>query len=132
MWLPSKSPSIQIHSNPELCFEEYKAHDACVALLQKLGFTAKAHAYDISTSFEAEYGSGGRVVVFNAEYDALPGIGHACGHNLIATASFAAFIATAEQLKVSGLPGRVRLLPRGWLLGTLPRRFRRLQVHRQP
>lgn len=64
----------------------------------------------MSTSFEAEYGSGGRVVVFNAEYDALPEIGHACGHNLIATASIAAFLGAAAALKSSSAPGRVRIL----------------------
>jgi amidohydrolase len=58
----------------------------------------------------AEYGTGGRVVVFNAEYDALPGIGHACGHNLIATGSIAAFLAVAAALKENSIPGRVRLL----------------------
>lgn len=57
-----------------------------------------------------EYGSGGRVVTYNAEYDALPGIGHACGHNLIATASIASFLGLAAALKESGVPGRVRLL----------------------
>lgn len=68
------------------------------------------HAYGLPTSFQAEYGSGGRLVVFNAEYDALPEIGHACGHNLILTGSFAGFIAAAAALKHSGKPGRVRLL----------------------
>lgn len=43
-------------------------------------------------------GQGGRVIAFNAEYDALPGIGHACGHNLIATSSIAAFLATCEAM----------------------------------
>ena len=59
---------------------------------------------------EAEYGTAGRIVVFNAEYDALPGIGHACGHNLIATSSIASFIATAEAIRDNGIKGRVRLL----------------------
>lgn len=58
----------------------------------------------------AEFGSGGRVIAFNAEYDALPGIGHACGHNLIAMMSIASFIGVAEMLKTSGKPGRVRLI----------------------
>jgi amidohydrolase len=57
----------------------------------------------LETAFEIEYTHGdaakGRVLVFNAEIDALPGIGHACGHNLIATSSIAAFIATCESLK---------------------------------
>ena len=55
----------------------------------------------MNTALEVSYthGKGGRVVAFNAEYDALPGIGHACGHNLIATSSIASFIATAESMK---------------------------------
>lgn len=57
------------------------------------------HAYGLETSFKVEFGSGGRLVVFNAEYDAIPGLKHACGHNLIATGSIAAFIMTCEHLK---------------------------------
>lgn len=91
-------------------FEEYHAHDNICNLLESLGYRVTRHAYGIETSFEAESGRGGRLIVFNAEYDALPGLGHACGHNLIATGSIAAFIATAEALKHSGLAGRVRLL----------------------
>lgn len=100
----------KIHDNPELRYEEYQAHDNICNLLERLGYQVTRHAYGLATSFEASYGSGGRVIVFNAEYDALPGIGHACGHNLIATSSIAAFIATAEALKNSNAPGRVRLL----------------------
>ena len=47
---------------------------------------------------------------FNAEYDALPDIGHACGHNLIATASLTAFLALSFALKAYGIPGRTQLL----------------------
>ena len=68
------------------------------------------HAYGLDTSFEALSGSGGRLVNFNAEYDALPGIGHACGHNLIATSSIAAFLALSFALKKYGIPGRTQLL----------------------
>lgn len=68
------------------------------------------HAYSLETAFEVEYGSGGKLVVFNAEYDALPRLGHACGHNLIAASSIAAFLATAKALQDSGIQGRVRLL----------------------
>src|SRR3569833_1602486 len=93
-----------------LVFEEYKAHDGFVSLLGKLGFEVMLRAYGVETSFSAEYGSGGRLVVFNAEYDALPGVGHACGHNLIASAGLAAFLGVAAALKESGRPGRVRLL----------------------
>lgn len=75
-----------------------------------MGFEVTPHAYGVETAFSADYGSGGRLVVFNAEYDALPGIGHACGHNLIASASFAGFLGVVAALKKSGAPGRVRLL----------------------
>ena len=91
-------------------FEEYKAHDNLVALLRSYGFKVTPHAYGIDTSFTAEVGTGGRVVTFNAEYDALAGIGHGCGHNLIATSSLAAFLGVAAALKETGIPGRVRLL----------------------
>ncbi|ETS79283.1 hypothetical protein PFICI_09136 [Pestalotiopsis fici W106-1] len=102
--------NLDIHSHPELCYQEHYAHDTIVKSLESLGFPTKPHAYDVPTSFEAEYGTGGRLVVFNAEYDALPGIGHACGHNLILTASVAGFLAAAAALKQSGKPGRVRIL----------------------
>ncbi|KAK5656875.1 hypothetical protein OQA88_4424 [Cercophora sp. LCS_1] len=104
----------EIHSNPELAYEEHKAHDTFLAALLKLqefhGARVRAHAYGLPTSFEAEFGTSGPLIIYNAEYDALPGIGHACGHNLIASASLAAFLGVAAALKASGLPGRVRLL----------------------
>lgn len=68
------------------------------------------HAYGLGTSFLAEFGSRGRVVGINAEYDALPDIGHACGHNLIAEAGIAAFLGLAAALKDSRVPGRVVLI----------------------
>lgn len=101
---------LQIHSEPELAYEEFKAHDNFVESLKSLGIDVTPHAYGVETAFVAEYGSGGRLVTFNAEYDALPGIGHACGHNLIASASFAGFLGVVAALKESGSPGRVRLL----------------------
>jgi metal-dependent amidase/aminoacylase/carboxypeptidase family protein len=70
----------------------------------------KRHAYGIETSFEAIHGKSGRTVNFNAEYDALPGLGHACGHNLIATASVTGFLALAHVLEKYGIDGRVQLL----------------------
>lgn len=65
------------------------------------GYEVRRKTYGLETSFEIEYkhGDGGKIVVFNAEYDALPGVGHACGHNLIATASISAFAATVETMK---------------------------------
>ncbi|RJE26097.1 amidohydrolase [Aspergillus sclerotialis] len=94
----------KIWSDPELAYEEHHAHENICALFDTLsshGYKVRRKTYTLDTSFEIEYshGSGGRVVAFNAEYDALPNIGHACGHNLIATSSIAAFIATCEALK---------------------------------
>lgn len=86
------------------------AHDNITSMLESLGFQVTKHAYGLSTAFVAEYGQGGRVVAFNAEYDALPGIGHACGHNLIAMMSIGAFLGLAEMLKRREIPGRVRLI----------------------
>ncbi|KAJ5698513.1 hypothetical protein N7462_000518 [Penicillium macrosclerotiorum] len=110
----------QIWSNPELAYKEYQAHDHICELFESLqsnGYQVRRKAYGLETALEIEYthGKGGRVIAFNAEYDALPGIGHACGHNLIATSSIAAFIATCEAMKVhaesTGTPGfTVRLL----------------------
>ncbi|KAF2417678.1 hypothetical protein EJ08DRAFT_666400 [Tothia fuscella] len=100
----------KIHSTPELGYAEFQAHDNVVALLQSQGISVKPHIYGLQTSFEAEYGSGGRVVVFNVEYDSLPGIGHACGHNLIATSSLAAFFVVVGAMKKNNISGRVRAL----------------------
>ncbi len=87
-----------IHSNPEEGYEEGLAHKTLTKFLEGRRFAVTRHAYGIDTSFEATFGSGGRQVVFCAEYDALPGIGHACGHNLIATSPLAAFLGAAEVL----------------------------------
>lgn len=100
----------QIHENPELGYEEFKAHENVASLLESLDYKVTRHAYGVQTALMAEFGSGGRVIAFNAEYDALPDIGHACGHNLIATMSIGAFIALAEALKRYKIQGRVRLL----------------------
>lgn len=99
-----------IYDNPELGYNEVVAHDTITACLEKQGFQVKKHAYDIATSFEAEFGEGGRLVIFCAEYDALPDIRHACGHNLIATSSVAAFLGLAQAIKESNIQGRIRIL----------------------
>ncbi|KNG84717.1 amidohydrolase [Aspergillus nomiae NRRL 13137] len=100
----------QIHSNPELAYEEKYAHDTISTFLENLGVPVTRSAYGLATCFEATGGSGGRCVNLNAELDALPGIGHACGHNLIATASVAAFLALRHALAEFAVPGRVQLL----------------------
>ncbi|OHE91057.1 metal-dependent amidase/aminoacylase/carboxypeptidase [Colletotrichum orchidophilum] len=100
----------QLHSNPETAYKEFFAHDTITAYLEEQGFAVRRHTYGLDTSFEAEIGSGGRQVVVCAEYDALPDIGHACGHNLIATSSIAAFLGAARALVDLKIPGRLRIL----------------------
>ena len=99
-----------LHDNPELAFKEFIAHDTLTAYLEKLGFNVKRSTHGLETSFEATLGEGGRQVVICCEYDALPGIGHACGHNLIATSSIAAFLGAAHALSTLKIPGRLRIL----------------------
>ncbi|KAF2036109.1 putative amidohydrolase [Setomelanomma holmii] len=102
-----------IHDNPELAFEEHKAHDALVLLMKtQKEWKITPSAYGLQTAWVAVYDSWnpGPVVSFNAEMaDALPNLGHACGHNLIATASIAAGLATAQMIEQYNLPGRVMI-----------------------
>ena len=100
--------SHQIHANPELNFEEHFAHDLLAALLEAEGLTPQRSAYGVSTAFEARTGSVGHDVAVLCEYDALPGIGHACGHNIIATAGLGAGLAAASVAAAAG--GRLRII----------------------
>jgi amidohydrolase len=101
--------SREIHACPELAFEERFASARLVETLRSAGLEVTTGAYGLATAFAAEFGaSDGPCVAVLAEYDALPEIGHACGHNLIATAGVGAGIALA-RLGVR-LPGRVRVL----------------------
>lgn len=102
--------NLEIHSHPEIAYEEHFAHETLCTFLETRGFTVRRHAYGLETSFQAEIGQGGRLVMFCAEYDALPGIGHGCGHNLIASSSLAAFIGLAKTLQTLKIAGRVRIL----------------------
>lgn len=107
---PLRNINHLIHSNPETGYKEVFAHDTLTSFLEDQGFKVRKHTYGLETSFEAEFGQGGRLVIFCAEYDALPGIGHACGHNLIATSSLAGFLGAAQALKDLRVPGRIRIL----------------------
>ncbi|KAF5989725.1 amidohydrolase AmhX [Fusarium bulbicola] len=100
----------QIHDEPEIAFQEFKAQTHISDFLEKQGHTVQRGAYNLPTSLESIYGSKGRCVNFNAEYDALPGLGHACGHNLIATASIAAYLALTHALNKYDVNGRAQLL----------------------
>ena len=84
-----------IHAHPELGFDEHHAHQVLTELLSDAGLSVTAGAYDLPTAFEATAGSEGPRIAVLCEYDALPGIGHACGHNVIGAAGAGAGIAAA-------------------------------------
>ncbi|HEY5657908.1 MAG TPA: M20 family metallopeptidase [Myxococcota bacterium] len=98
-----------IHAKPELAFEEREAAALLVEALREAGLEVEAGAYGLETAFAAEFGPpGDACVALLAEYDALPEIGHACGHNVIAAAGVGAGLALATL--GSHLPGRIRVL----------------------
>lgn len=104
--------NLKIHNNPELGYQEHIAHDTLVSFLRtQKGWTVTPHAYGLPTAWLAVYDTGkpGPTVSFNAEMDALVGIGHSCGHNLIASSSVAAALATAHLVKQHALSGKVLL-----------------------
>ncbi|MCL2706981.1 MAG: M20 family metallopeptidase [Dehalococcoidia bacterium] len=91
-----------IHSNPECAMNERHAVACLTQELEKRDFAIESGICDMPTAFKASYGSGNPVIAFIAEYDALPDIGHACGHNLIATAAVAAAIGSKEAVDKMG------------------------------
>jgi len=97
-----------IHAEPELNFEEHVAHGLLTDVLADQGLPVVRGAYGLDTAFEADAGTDGPRLAVLCEYDALPGIGHACGHNVIATAGLGAGLAAASV--VDDLGGRVRIL----------------------
>jgi amidohydrolase len=96
--------SHDIHKNPELRFEEHKASAWIAELLRARGFQVEHGLAGMPTALRARRGhAGGPIVAILGEYDALPDIGHACGHNLIATSAVGAFLgAAAVADKVKG------------------------------
>jgi amidohydrolase len=101
--------SHQIHDHPELCYEEHFAHDLLTGLLEAEHIAVERHAFDLDTAFIARAGTGdGPTIAVLCEYDALPGIGHACGHNIIGTAGLGAGVAVAALADELG--GRVVIL----------------------
>ncbi len=96
----------RIHANPEIAFQEVQASEWATETLERRGFKVERGVADLPTAFRAEVsGKGsGPAVALLAEYDALPEIGHACGHNLICTAALGAGIGLAAAMKQ--LPGR--------------------------
>jgi amidohydrolase len=103
-----------IHANPEIGHQEVQAAEKLAGMLKTAGIEVETGTAGMATAFKAEI-SGKRAderprVAILAEYDALPGLGHGCGHNLIGTSAIGAGLALAEVIK--DLPGSV------WVLGT--------------
>ena len=89
----------------ELSLQEVKSAALYCEVLEKEGFQVEKGICGIETAFSASYGQGRPVIGFLAEYDALPEIGHACGHNLLGTAVCAAACALKEDMTASGAQG---------------------------
>src|SRR5918997_3516947 len=122
--------SHEIWAHPELNFEERFAHDLLTGLLDDAGVEVERNAFDVDTAFVARAGTEGPTIAVLCEYDALPGIGHACGHNIIGTAGLGAGLVAATladelggRVVVLGTPaeegggGKVFLAERGALDG---------------
>ncbi|MBO1268334.1 amidohydrolase [Arthrobacter cavernae] len=100
--------SHSIGTHPELAFEEFHAAAEVADVLERAGFAVERGAYGLPTALESVYGNGDCTVALVAEYDALPGIGHACGHNVIAGAAVGAALALKDVAETLNL--RVKLL----------------------
>ncbi|KAJ5110184.1 hypothetical protein N7532_002829 [Penicillium argentinense] len=99
--------NLEIWNNPETKFQEEKACALITKWLESQGWTVSTGVYGISTAFEARFSvaEGERTVCYNAEYDALPEIGHACGHNLIATSTLASAVGVSAAMTKFNLRG---------------------------
>lgn len=117
-----------IHENPETAFQEYRSSKILVRFLKDHGFTVNTGIGRLDTAFAASRNGKGQGphIAFLAEYDALPGIGHGCGHNVIAAGSAGAFLGAAAvmdefdgKISIIGTPaeeggaGKVILLEQG-------------------
>jgi amidohydrolase len=121
----------RIHQNPELRYEEHQAAAWLSEAVERAGVAVERNFGGLSTAFRARIGSGaGPRIAILAEYDALPEIGHACGHNLIAAGALGAFLSLAQQrealvgtVDLVGTPaeegggGKIRLLDAGAFAG---------------
>jgi amidohydrolase len=94
--------SARIHAHPELCFAEHRAAGWLTEYLESRGFALERGAFGLPTAFAARRGSGRPRVAVLCEYDALPGIGHACGHNIIAAAGAGAGVALGALVAETG------------------------------
>jgi amidohydrolase len=94
--------SLNIHDNPELGFEEKRASAWLAGYLEDSGFHVERGIAGLATAFRATYGRGSPRIALLAEYDALPQIGHGCGHNIIAVSAVGAGVAGKSIIDQSG------------------------------
>ena len=94
--------SLNIHDNPELGFEEEKASAWLTGYLEDSGFNIEQGIASLATAFRATYGQGSPRIALLAEYDALPKIGHGCGHNIIAASAVGAAVASKSAIDQLG------------------------------
>ncbi|WP_309076068.1 M20 family metallopeptidase [Paenarthrobacter sp.] len=119
-----------LHANPELGWQEHRAADWTAEYLSLHGFEVEREYLGFPTAIRAVFGTGSRRVGLMAEYDALPGLGHACGHNIITAVSCGAAVALAQfaaehdlTVELYGTPaeegggGKIELLKKGAFRG---------------
>ena len=128
--------SREINADPELAYEEHRAVGRIAALLEKHGHRVERDLGGLATAFRARVGPPGPAVAILAEYDALPDVGHGCGHNLISMTTVGAFLAAAAEarelqvgIELIGTPaeekggGKIDLLERGVFRDTVAALF---------
>ncbi len=119
-----------VHAHPELCYDESASAGAVAETLRAGGLEVDQGVYELPTALESNAGTGELVVAVCAEYDALPEVGHACGHNIIAATAVGAGLALAAvadeiglSVRVLGTPaeegggGKILMLERGAFAG---------------
>lgn len=106
-----KELSLDLWAHPEVAFQEKYSAERLARFLEERDFSVTRAWLDVPTAFTTDFSTGdGPAFGIAAEYDALPVVGHGCGHNLIATAAVAATLAVRDAMRENGIKGTVRLL----------------------
>lgn len=111
-WVDGAMPELwkiaqYVHANPEVAFTEEKAYAVQREFLVEQGFVFDGGVAGLPTAFTATYGGGAPHLGIISEYDALPGLGHACGHNLICSTALGTALCVKSYLEATGAPGTV-------------------------
>ncbi|GAB3946259.1 M20 family metallopeptidase [Corynebacterium tapiri] len=105
-----------LHAHPETAFTEHRSAGVIAEILERHGFSVERGAHGVQTALRSEWASADYdqsqhpTIAVMSEYDALPGIGHACGHNIIAASGLGAFLAAVRALRSHAVSGRVVFL----------------------